>query len=128
MEDSILNNLKPILSVEVDDDSFDNDIITHTNSVFSTLHQIGIGPEAGFMIEDDSATWEEYFGGDTLIDSIQLNAVKTYMYLRVRLLFDPPTTSYHIAALEKQKEELETRLSYLREVALWRLTHPPEAS
>lgn len=114
MEDSILTSTKKILGLEEDDTSFDLDIATHINSVFVTLHQLGIGPEGGFMIQDKTATWAEFF-----VDDPGLNVVKTYVWLRVRLLFDPPTTSYHIAALEKQQEELEMRMSYAREAQVW---------
>jgi hypothetical protein len=119
MEDSILKTLKPILNVEVDDPTYDLDIIVAANSVFSTLNQIGIGPDPGFMITDDTETWTDYFNGDSNLDPMQLNMVKTYMYFRIKLIFDPPETSYHIAAIEKQQVELEYRLSYLRETAIY---------
>lgn len=114
MEDSILKSTKKILGIDPTYDAFDLDIITHINTVFVDLNQLGIGPAAGFMIADDTATWSEYFVTDT-----NLNAVKTYVYLRVRLLFDPPATSYHIAAIKEQVKELEWRLNVKREGEAW---------
>lgn len=114
MSDSILTSTKKILGIDVAYLAFDLDIITHINSVFSTLTQLGVGPEEGFMIADAEAEWVDFLGAD-----LELNAVKTYVYLRVRLLFDPPTTSYLIAAFEKQVEELTWRLNVKREATLW---------
>ena len=111
MDDSILNSVKKILGIAADYDAFDTDIIVHINSVFSTLNQLGLGPSEGFMIEDDSAVWEDFLLGD-----IRLNHVKTYMYLRVRVLFDPPTTGFTLTAMQEQIKELEWRLSVFREV------------
>ena len=108
--DSILDSTKKILGLDPEYDVFDVDIITHINSAFFTLNQLGVGPAEGFMIVDDAATWSEYLGGQ-----INLNAVKTYVYLRVRLLFDPPQTSFAISAMEKQIQELEWRLNVHRE-------------
>lgn len=114
MSESILISTKKILGLEADYTPFDLDIITHINSVFSTLEQLGVGPEGGFMIEGDEATWGDFLGEDK-----RLNAVKTYVYLRVRLLFDPPGTSYLITALQEQARELEWRLNVTREGASW---------
>lgn len=106
MSDSILDSTKKILGIDADYTVFDLDVITHINSVFTTLTQLGVGPVTGFYIDDSLATWDDY-----LTPWMNLNAVKSYMYLRVRLLFDPPATSFHIAALEKQIQELEWRLN-----------------
>lgn len=106
MSDSILISTKKILGIDADYTAFDVDIITHINSVFTTLTQLGVGPVTGFYIEDEAATWDDY-----LKPWMNLNAVKSYMYLRVRLLFDPPTTSYHIQSLKEQVLELEWRLN-----------------
>ena len=92
--------------------AFDIDILTHINSVFSTLNQLGIGPLDGFEIEDSTSTWNDYINGNP-----QFNPVKTYMYLRVRMLFDPPITSFLIDAFNKQKDELEWRLNVVAETA-----------
>lgn len=113
--DSILNSVKKTLGIGSDYTAFDLDIMLHINSVFSTLNQLGIGPEAGFMIEDADATWDTFLGTDAL----KLNSVKTYVYLKVRMLFDPPQTSYLIDALNKQATELEWRLNVRREEVSW---------
>ena len=108
--DSILDSVKKTLSIHPDDTAFDVDIMLHINSIFSTLHQLGIGPVEGFMIEDNDATWSEFLGSD-----LRLNSVKSFMYFKVRLAFDPPQTSYLLQALENQAKELEWRLSETRE-------------
>lgn len=110
MEASILISTKKILGLAEDYHAFDLDIITHINAVFSVLSQLGVGPAEGFMIEDDESEWEDFF-----VPEVQLNAVKTLMYLRVRMLFDPPTTSYLLEAMNKQIAELEWRLNVFRE-------------
>ena len=114
MEPSILKSTKKILGVGEADTSFDVDIAFHINSVLSILNQVGIGPADGYMIEDDTATWDAFIGTDP-----RLNLVKTYLYLKVRLLFDPPGTSYAINAMEKQIAEFEWRLNVIREEESW---------
>ncbi len=110
MENSILTSTKKILGLAEDYTVFDLDVITHINSTFSTLHQLGLGPDDGFMIEDESATWTQFFGADP-----RLNSIKTLVYLRVRILFDPPQTSHHMDAAQNQIKELEWRLNVVRE-------------
>jgi hypothetical protein len=102
--DSILDTTKKLLGFESDYTAFDLDIITHINSVFSTLQSLGVGPSEGFMITDKEAIWDEFTGLDNL------NSVKSYMFMRVRLMFDPPTTSFHLDSLKKMAEEIEWRL------------------
>ena len=114
MSDSILNTTKKILGIEADYTAFDPDILIHINSVFSTLYDLGIGPENGFAIDDAAATWDSFLNGDK-----RLNSVKTYVYLRVRLLFDPPTTSYLINSMKEQVQELEWRINTYREGTSW---------
>lgn len=114
MADSILESTKKILGIDAGYVVFDTDIIMHINSVFSTLEQLGIGPVDGFMIEDNIPTWEAFIGLDN-----RLNAVKTYVYLRVRMLFDPPQTSFHLTAINEQIKELEWRLNVKREGESW---------
>lgn len=120
MEDSILKSTKKILGIDPDYTVFDLDIIIHINTAFSTLNQLGVGPVGGFAIEDDEAVWSDY-----LVDDLKLNGVKTYVHLRVRLIFDPPTTSYLINAFEKQVEQLEWRLNVVREETEWVDPDPP---
>lgn len=110
MEQSILKSTKKILGVDASYSAFDLDIITHINTAFSTLNELGIGPELGFMIEDDEALWSDFLGDDP-----RFNAVKTYVFLRVRVLFDPPTTGYLVTAMKEQIQELEWRLNRQRE-------------
>uniref|UniRef100_A0AAU7GYC9 Virion structural protein n=1 Tax=Streptomyces phage Scarif TaxID=3158858 RepID=A0AAU7GYC9_9CAUD len=114
MAQSILNSTKKILGLGENDTSFDVDIMLHINSVISVLTQVGIGPAEGFMIEDATATWDAFVGDDP-----RLNLVKTYVYLRVRLLFDPPGTSFVIDSMEKQISEFEWRLNVQREEESW---------
>lgn len=116
---SILTTIKKSLGVEDDVTAFDVDILMHINSVFSTLNQIGVGPDVGFQIEDSTATWDSFLGTDP-----RLNNVKTYIYLKVRLLFDPPSTSFTIKALEDMAHEIETRLYLAKEAAAWRTANP----
>lgn len=113
---SILNDTKKILGIDAEYTAFDTDIIMHINNVFSTLNQLGIGPEFGFEILDATAEWEDFLGVDP---DPRLNSVKTYIYLKVRMIFDPPTTSYLITAMEKQIQELEWRINQFRESIEW---------
>ena len=115
MEQSILKSTKKILGVGDDDTSFDLDIITHINSAFSNLADLGVGPVAGCAIEDDTTVWTDILD----VDRIQLSRIKTYVFLRVRLAFDPPTSSYLLGSLQKQIEECEWRLNVNREATDW---------
>ena len=114
MEQSILTSTKKVLGIAEDYTAFDLDIITHINTAFSTLTQLGVGPAAGFAIEDNVAVWTDFYA-----DDLQYNAVKSYVFLRTRMLFDPPQTSYLITAMEKQIQELEWRLNVHREETDW---------
>lgn len=142
MADSILNNVKKIVGIAESDTSFDSDIIMHTNTALAVLNQLGIGPTAGFMIEDAVPTWDDFLsikqigqlqsdGTVTYTDqqlvaiNKLLNMVKTYVYLRVRLLFDPPSTSFVIESHNEQIRELEVRMSIVREGDSWVDPMPP---
>jgi hypothetical protein len=114
MTDSILDSTKKILGIDASYTHFDLDIMTHINTVFTDLYDLGVGPPAGFMIEDKEAVW-----GDFTSDDLLLNSIKSYMYLRCRLMFDPPGTSFAIASIEKQIASLEWRLNVRREDAEW---------
>lgn len=105
-KDSILESVKKALGLTEEYAVFDPEIIMYINSTFSTLTQLGVGPEEGFAIEDNTSKWDTFLQGDK-----RLNSVKSYMYLKVRLIFDPPATSYLISAFEKQAQELEWRLN-----------------
>ena len=114
MEESILKSTKKILGLDEAYTAFDLDVITHINAAFTILDQLGVGPEGGYWIEDDSDLWSDY--PVTTPDQLQL--VKTYVYLKVRILFDPPATSYLIQAATDQIKEYEWRLNVFREDAL----------
>lgn len=106
---SILDSTKKTLGLSPDYDVFDPDIIMHINTVFSFLNQIGVGPSEGFMIEDATTTWDQF------ITDSRLNSIKSYIYLRVKLLFDPPATSFVLSAMKEQIQELEWRINVYRE-------------
>lgn len=114
MSDSIFDSVKKVLNVPSTDDSFDADVLMHINSVLSIVCQLGVGPENGLTITDSTTTWVTFLGNDS-----KFNFVKDYVYLRVRMLFDPPTSSYVIEALRQQYQELEWRISALRESTAW---------
>lgn len=114
MIESILQSTKKSLGIEPEYEAFDDQIVMHINSVFSTLEQLGVGPVGGYMIEGADEVWADFLAGDP-----RYNAVKTYVYLRVRLLFDPPATSFAIASMNEQIKELEWRLNVVREGEAW---------
>lgn len=104
--ESILDSIKQQLGIAEDYRHFDNQIIQHINSVFFDLNQLGVGPEGGFTIEDNLSTWEEFLNGRT-----DLNAVQTYVFLNVKLLFDPPQTSFVLDSYQRRIKETEWRLN-----------------
>ncbi len=104
--DSILTSIKKLLGITEDYECFDQDVIIHINSAFSVLTQLGVGPEAGFFIEDSSAIWSDFVS-----DTSKLEFIKTYIYLKVKLVFDPPTSSAVIDAINRQISELEWRIN-----------------
>lgn len=102
--ESILTSTKKLLGIQESYTIFDTDILIHINTAFATLNQLGIGPEIGFIIEDDKATWDEY------ITTCNLTMIRTYIYLKVRLVFDPPTSGVLIDSINRTISELEWRL------------------
>lgn len=120
MNPSILQSVKKTVNLAPDYTAFDEDITMHINAVFSTLHQLGVGPALGFAIEDEAATWQDFLGTDA-----RLNNIKTYIFLRVRLLFDPPATGFHVRAMQDQISELEWRINTHREDTQWVPPTPP---
>lgn len=104
--DSILTSVKKMLGIAEEYEHFDPEIIMHINSVFNVLTQLGVGPPEGFYIEDDSAVWTDF-----IPESRKLNAVKSYIYMKVRLLFDPPTSSSVMESTNRLISELEWRLN-----------------
>lgn len=111
--DSILNTIKKLLGLDASYAPFDLDIMVHINTVFSNLTQMGVGPANGFMIKNDTETWASYFVDDT-IDEILQQQIKSYIYLKVRLIFDPPANGNLMEALNKNASELEYRLYTLK--------------
>ncbi len=104
--DSILISVKKMLGITAEYTHFDADIIMHINSVFMILHQLGVGPAEGFTIEGSHETWDEF-----IKDEFTIEAVKSYMYLKVGLLFDPPTSTNVLEAKNRLASELEWRLN-----------------
>ncbi len=111
MEESILISTKRVLGIAEDYTVFDLDILTHINAAFSILNQLGLGQIDGFYIQDETATWDLFE-----VPLNQLNLVKTYVILKVRMLFDPPATGFLVTAMENQLKEYEWRLNVFREV------------
>ena len=108
--DSILTSVKKIIGISEEDESFDTDLIIHINSVLMVLNQLGVGPEDGFSITDKSAVWTDLIGDNKLIE-----AVKTFVGLKVRLIFDPPTSSAVLDSINKTISELEWRINVMVE-------------
>ena len=108
--DSILTSVKKIIGISEEDESFDTDLIMHINSVLMILNQLGVGPEDGFSITDKSAVWTDVIGDNKLIE-----AVKTFVGLKVRLIFDPPTSSAVLDSINKTISELEWRINVMAE-------------
>lgn len=106
MDDSILDSIKKILGMPPDYDAFDTDLVIHINSVFGILAQLGVGPAGGFSISDNTTLWKSYLG-----DSKDLEMVKSYMALKVRMVFDPPTIGAVMDAMKEQIREYEWRLN-----------------
>lgn len=104
--ESILTSIKKLLGIYEADTSFDVDIIMHINTVIMILRQMGIGPSEGFTVYDSNDTWDDYLSDSSLIES-----VKTYVALKVRLIFDPPASSAIIEAMNRTISELEWRLN-----------------
>ena len=106
--ESILTSIKKVLGITEDYTQFDPDIIMHINSVFMELTQIGVGPSEGFAIEDKNDFWSDFIPST---DTVRFEGVKSYMALKVRLLFDPPLNSAVIESMNRQIERLEWRLN-----------------
>ena len=106
--ESILTSIKKLVGgIAKEYTHFDDEIIAYINSTFFVLRQLGVGPAEGFVIEDDSATWDEYIPHDPVLRE----ATKTYVKAKVKLQFDPPTSSAHLEALRSTINEYEWRLN-----------------
>lgn len=108
--ESILTSIKKLLGIADEYTHFDQDIIIHINTVFMILNQLGIGPSSGFSIKDKTAVWADY-----VKDMSTIEAVKSYVYLKVRMLFDPPQSSSMAEAINRSISELEWRLNVAAE-------------
>ena len=106
MGDSILTSRKKMLGIAEEYEIFDLDIIMHINTVFMTLNQLGVGPSDIFRIEDKNDMWSDFIS-----DEKQLNGIETYVYLKVRLVFDPPLNASVLEAMKQTISELEWRLN-----------------
>ena len=105
--ESILTSIKKLIGITEDYKYFDTDLIIHINSVFMILSQMGIGPDNGFSISDETTTWNDYLPEGNK----NFEAVKTYMYLKTRIVFDPPQSSSTMEAMKQTISELEWRLN-----------------
>lgn len=106
-EDSILNTVKKMIGLDKSYHAFDMDLIIHINSVFMILNQLGVGDDKVFTIEGEKETWEDFFKGSEENPTL----TKSYIYLKVKLLFDPPSTGVLHEAMERQIKEFEWRLN-----------------
>lgn len=104
--ESILTSIKKLLGISEDYEQFDSDIIFHINTVFSILTQLGVGPSEGFSISDKYAVWDDFCSADP-----RLSSIKTYMYMKVKLMFDPPLSSSVIESMNRMIAEFEWRLN-----------------
>ena len=106
MQDSILMTIRKLVCGNPYADHFDTDLLVHINACFSILNQLGVGPENGFVVTDETQSWSSYSDNDRI-----LNLVKTYVTLKVKKIFDPPLTSSVLEAMDKEIKELEWRLN-----------------
>lgn len=104
--ESILTSIKKLLGIAEEYEHFDADIIMHINSVFSILTQLGVGPSEGFSISDKFATWDDFIQNDP-----KMEMIKTYVYMKVKILFDPPSSSALLEATNRSISEFEWRLN-----------------
>ena len=112
LQDSILLSTKKLIGFDESYTVFDLDLMIHINTCFSTLTQLGVGPEDGFSITGPGEVWSDFLKGNKVIDS-----VKTYVYIKVKLVFDRPETGYAITSMENVAKEIEWRLNVQREEA-----------
>ena len=106
MQDSILMTIRKLVCGDPYADHFDTDLLVHINACFSILNQLGVGPESGFVVTDETQSWSSY-----VADNRTLNMVKTYVTLKVKKIFDPPLTSSVLEAMDKEISQLEWRLN-----------------
>ena len=114
METSILKTIRKMIGPSVSYDIFDTDLIVHINSAFFVLYQLGVGPTECFRITGESETWDDFIQG-----SNELDAIISYVYMKVRYAFDPPSTGYLVNAYKESMKELEWRLNVLVDPNPW---------
>ncbi len=117
MENSILKTIRKMIGPSVSYDIFDIDLIVHINSAFFVLYQLGVGPSECFRINGDTETWDDFIQGAS-----DLDAIISYVYMKVRYVFDPPTTGYLVNAYKESIKELEWRLNVLVDPNPWPVT------
>lgn len=105
LSDSILTTIKKLLGIEAEYTQFDPDVIININAAIMTLRQLGVGPQEGFSIDGDEQTWQDLLG-----DSLDFESAKTYIFLKTKIVFDPPSSSYVLEAYKEQIKEAEWRL------------------
>lgn len=115
MDESILTSIKKLLGIADDYNYFDQDIIIHINAALMVLTQLGIGPSEGFLVKDSIDTWGDFLEnrgvGNTADDITYLGALQSYVYMKVKLMFDPPQNSFTVDSMTKLVNELEWRLN-----------------
>lgn len=104
--ESVLTSIKKLLGIAADYNYFDTDIMVHINSVLITLDQLGVTPSEPTSVTSEMDTWDKVLG-----EYADIEAIKTYIYLKVKMLFDPPTSSFVLEAMNKQATELEWRIN-----------------
>lgn len=105
MNESILESIKKLVGIDSESEHFDPDLIIHINTVLMTLNQLGVGPDKTFHITGEEELWEDFVQNEE-----DLEGIKTFTYLKVRLLFDPPTSSFVLDSMRKLADEYEWRL------------------
>lgn len=106
MNESILTSIKKLLGIAEDYEHFDQDIIAHINAALMIVTQLGVGPEQGYIVTDKNATWGDFVNSET-----NVAALISYVYIKVKLMFDPPQNSFTIDSLNRQASEFEWRLN-----------------
>lgn len=107
--ESILTSIKKLLGIEEDFEAFDPDIVMHINTVFALLKRMGVGPSNGFTIQDSESVWNDFMQDES---NTFIESVKTYIYLKVKMIFDPPNSSAVMEAMKENIKELEWSLNF----------------
>lgn len=105
MQESILLTIKQMLGIPSEYSVFDEELVVYINTVIAALRQLGVGPENGFAITGENESWEDYIGDTSMYEN-----VKAYIYLKVRMMFDPPSSSFVLEAFKNQAAEIEWRI------------------